>query len=70
MIPVEIFDPRSDADSLHKAMKVLGTDEKALMAVLCHRSGAQRVLIAQAYKSSYGKVLPSYISNKNNNTIK
>lgn len=37
-------------------MKGLGTDEKALMAILCHRSNGQRVLISQAYKSGYGKV--------------
>lgn len=56
MHPATSFDARADADALHKAMKGLGTDEKALMAILCHRSNGQRVLISQAYKSGYGKV--------------
>ena len=50
------FDARADADALHKAMKGLGTDEKALIDILCHRTAQQRVQIAQAYKSGYGKV--------------
>ncbi len=56
MISVGPFDARADADALHKAMKGLGTDEKALISILCHRTNAQRVLITQAYKSGYGKV--------------
>ena len=54
--PASPFDARADADRLHKAMKGLGTDEKGLMEVLCRRTAAQRVQIAQAYKSGYGKV--------------
>lgn len=54
--PATPFDARADADALHKAMKGLGTDEKTLIAILCHRSNGQRVLISQAYKSGYAKV--------------
>ena len=56
MLPASPFDPRADADALHKAMKGFGTDEKGLIAVLCHRTAAQRVEIVKAYKSGYGKV--------------
>ncbi len=37
-------------------MKGMGTDEKALMQVLCHRTSVQRTAINQAFKSGYGKV--------------
>ena len=53
MVP---FDPRADAEALHKAMKGFGTDEKGLIAVLCNRPTAQRVEITKAYKSAFGKV--------------
>lgn len=53
--PASPFDPRADADALHKAMKGLGTNEAALINVLCRRTAAQRAQIATAYKSGYGK---------------
>ncbi|XP_057376837.1 annexin B9-like isoform X2 [Daphnia carinata] len=62
--PAVSFDARADADALYKAMKGLGTDEKALMAILCHRSNNQRVLISQAYKSGYGKDLESKLKSE------
>ena len=54
--PASPFDPRADADVLHKAMKGLGTDEKALINILCRRTSGQRSAISLAYKSGYGKV--------------
>jgi hypothetical protein len=60
--PASPFDARADADALHKAMKGLGTDEKALINVLCHRSSSQRTAIYQAFKSGYGKVFFILIS--------
>nr|CAH0112233.1 unnamed protein product [Daphnia galeata] len=64
VISVGLFDARADADALHKAMKGLGTDEKALISILCHRTNAQRVLITQAYKSGYGKNLQSKLKSE------
>lgn len=57
--PASPFDARSDADVLHRAMKGLGTDEKALITILCHRTSSQRAAINLAYKSGYGKDLES-----------
>jgi len=61
MVP---FDPRADAETLHKAMKGMGTDEKTLIGVLCHRTVAQRVEITNAYKSAFGKDLKSKIKSE------
>ena len=62
MRPASPFDAQADADALHKAMKGLGTNEDALIQILCHRTSAQRATINQAYKSGYGNV---YLAFKN-----
>ena len=49
--------PAEDATRLYKAMKGLGTDEAALIDVLCKRTSRQREEIANVYKASYGKDL-------------
>lgn len=56
MQPASGFNAKVDAEALHKAMKGLGTNEKALINVLCHRSVDQRVQIAHAFKEEYEKV--------------
>ncbi|XP_046450951.1 annexin B9-like [Daphnia pulex] len=67
--PASPFDARADADALHKAMKGLGTDEKALINVLCHRSSSQRTAIYQAFKSGYGKDLESKLKSELSGTF-
>ncbi|CAB3370938.1 Hypothetical predicted protein [Cloeon dipterum] len=47
----------ADAAALRKAMKGLGTDEKAIIAVLSNRSNAQRLQISRKYTALYGKDL-------------
>jgi annexin A7/11 len=61
VVPADPFDPRADADALHKAMKGLGTDEEGLIDILCRRTSNQRVQIVHAYKASFGKVSNSLI---------
>ncbi|BES97501.1 annexin A7 11 [Nesidiocoris tenuis] len=57
--PANPFNPREDAEILRKAMKGFGTDEKAIIQVLCNRTNAQRQQIAAEFKTLYGKDLIS-----------
>lgn len=42
VVPAQNFDPVADAQALRKAMKGFGTDEDALINVICRRSNEQR----------------------------
>lgn len=55
--PHQPFIPGDDAAKLYKAMKGFGTDESALIEILCKRASAQRLEIAIVFKASYGKDL-------------
>lgn len=54
--PVDDFDAGADAKVLRKAMKGIGTDEGAIIAVLTARAFFQRQDIAQTYKTDFGRV--------------
>ncbi|XP_008315069.2 annexin A5b isoform X2 [Cynoglossus semilaevis] len=53
------FNSSEDAEALRKAMRGLGTDEDAILALLTARSNAQRQEIKTAYKTLFGKDLIS-----------
>lgn len=42
VVPAQNFDPVADAQALRKAMKGFGTDEDALINIICRRSNEQR----------------------------
>ncbi|CAH1795085.1 unnamed protein product [Owenia fusiformis] len=51
------FSAENDAKILRKAMKGIGTDEKAVIDILGHRSNKQRQEISLLFKTMYGKDL-------------
>jgi hypothetical protein len=51
------FDAKIDANKIHEAMKGFSTNKTALWNIICHRSNAQRLEIAVAFKSMFGKDL-------------
>ncbi|KAF8563518.1 hypothetical protein P879_08701 [Paragonimus westermani] len=55
--PYPYFKPEEDCEKLRKAMKGLGTDEKAIIDVLGHRTADQRAQLVQKYKAMFGKDL-------------
>lgn len=55
--PFANFSAEQDAQTLRKAMKGFGTDEKAIIDVLGYRTNAQRQEIIKMYKTCYGKDL-------------
>jgi len=55
--PYANFNGEEDAKVLRKAMKGLGTDEKAITEVLGSRSNQQRMDIKNRFKTMYGKDL-------------
>ncbi|XP_035779743.1 annexin B10-like [Anopheles albimanus] len=57
VVPAESFNPSEDAAALRKAMKGFGTDEQAIINILCSRSNAQRQAIERAFKNELGRDL-------------
>lgn len=57
IFPFEGFDATEDAISLRKAMKGFGTDEKAIIEILTHRTNEQRQQISKCFTEEYGRNL-------------
>lgn len=57
VFPAEEFDPSADANALRKAMKGFGTDEQAIIDILCARSNQQRQEISAAFTGELGRDL-------------
>ncbi|CAL4061043.1 unnamed protein product [Meganyctiphanes norvegica] len=51
------FSESEDAEALRKAMKGMGTDEKAIINIIAKRPNYQRQLIGEAYKQAFEKNL-------------
>ncbi|XP_042895205.1 annexin A7 isoform X1 [Parasteatoda tepidariorum] len=57
IVPAENFNAERAAAKLRKAMKGIGTDERAIIDVLVTHSNSQRQEIKRKYKSLYGRDL-------------
>lgn len=57
MYPYPNFRANEDGDALRAAMKGFGTDEKAIIEILTHRSNGQRQEIAKYFLQEYGRDL-------------
>ncbi|XP_011358589.1 annexin A10 [Pteropus medius] len=57
IFPAPIFDPMMDAQMLGGALQGFGCDKDMLINILTQRCNAQRLVIAEAYQSMYGRDL-------------
>lgn len=56
------FDAKEDATALKKAMKGFGCDQKIIIDIITSRGIVQRIEIAEAFKTMYGKVRENNIA--------
>jgi len=64
IFPNPTFDVEAECMKLKKAMKGMGTDEKAIIQVLTGCSNEQRQAMKQHYKTMYGKELTSHLKSE------
>jgi annexin A6 len=57
LYPVEPFNANDDCESLRKAMKGFGTDEKTIIEIISKRSNSQRQELKSVYKQMHGRDL-------------
>ncbi|KAF2578396.1 hypothetical protein F2Q68_00001643 [Brassica cretica] len=63
-VPDEVPSPAQDSETLNKAFRGWGTDEKAIIRVLGKRNESQRKRIRESYKEIYGKDLIDDLSSE------
>ncbi|CAL9037012.1 annexin D3 isoform X1 [Musa acuminata AAA Group] len=56
-VPNPLPSPEQDAQNLRKAFQGWGTDEQAIIGILCHRKAAQRAAISETYDRLYNESL-------------
>ncbi|CAN4123613.1 unnamed protein product [Withania somnifera] len=49
--------PVADAEAIRKACQGWGTDEKAIISIICRRNATQRKMIRQVYEELYSEDL-------------
>jgi len=57
VVPVEDFDPETDAKCLYDAMKGFGTNEKKIINIVACRSSEQLIAVEKKYQTLYGEDL-------------
>eukprot|EP01113_Clastostelium_recurvatum_P009461 TRINITY_DN1455_c0_g1_i8.p1 TRINITY_DN1455_c0_g1~~TRINITY_DN1455_c0_g1_i8.p1 ORF type:complete len:581 (-),score=129.09 TRINITY_DN1455_c0_g1_i8:53-1795(-) len=60
----------ADADALHHAMKGIGTDEAALIRILCKRNPGEIHAIREAYRTKFGKDLVKRVESETSGNFK
>ncbi|XP_028396288.1 uncharacterized protein LOC114520254 isoform X2 [Dendronephthya gigantea] len=70
LIPLFETDHHSLAQSLHSAMKGFGTDEKALIDILCVQDNKNIKELSELYEKEYGKALADAISSETGGELK
>jgi hypothetical protein len=53
----ELFNAKDDCEKLRKAMKGFGTDEKAIISIICKRSNKQRLELIPTFKQIFDRSL-------------
>ncbi|KAH7516210.1 annexin D5 [Ziziphus jujuba] len=69
-MPPVLSSPRDDAMQLHLAFKGFGCDTAAVINILAHRDGTQRMLIQQEYRALYSKDLRKRLSSELSGNVK
>ncbi|KAI9887151.1 MAG: hypothetical protein M1823_001058 [Watsoniomyces obsoletus] len=57
-------DASHDAETVYRAMKGFGTDERTLIRVLAHKDPLQMALLADTFQRRYGKSLQAWIESE------
>lgn len=68
--PLTHTDPEVDCENIRDAFRGVGTDEDALITIICNRSAEQRVELLTKYKTLFGKDLMDDIKSETSMNFK